>query len=261
MPRVLADIYNKTLWRSFVIWQNRVTDRLASALITPSKALKERLVSEGVNPDKIHVVCNGISIPRIDDPAQTAASVQKEFGIPKDIFLVGTAGRMVAIKNLETLIEMAAQLIHDGLMLNVLLIGDGPRREHLENLARSLGVSQYIVFSGWRNDVSRLLQAIDLYVLPSLEEIFPYSVLEAMASGKPVIAFDTGSLSEVILHGETGFLVTSGDTTAFKNAVAALSLDPIRARQLGQAGKNRVHRFFRAEEMVEKIEPIYQSIL
>jgi glycosyltransferase involved in cell wall biosynthesis len=261
MSDVLGDIYNKASWRTFIIWQNRLTDRLSSVLITPSIALKKTLASKGVNPDKINVVCNGIDIPLIHDPSQPDASVREEFGISKDTFLAGTAGRMVSIKNLETLIEMAAQLIHDGLRFNLLLIGDGPLRGHLENVVRSMGISQHTVFAGWRSDVLRILQAIDLYVHPSLSESFGYTVVEAMSAGKPVIAFDTGSLSEVIVHDETGFLVPFGNTMAFKKAIAALSYDPERTKQMGQQARKRAEKYFTAARMSERIMAIYQSLL
>jgi glycosyltransferase involved in cell wall biosynthesis len=261
MSRVLTDVFKNALWRNFIIWQNRLTDKLASVLITPSNALKKNLASDGINPEKIRVVYNGIDIPPKNNSSQMAASIRKEFGIPLDTFLVGTAGRMVPIKKLETLIEMAAQIIHDGLRFHVLVIGDGPQRGHLENVAQSLGVSKHIIFPGWRSDVFRILQGIDLYAHPSLSESFGYAIIEAMSAAKPVIAFETGSLSEVIVNNGTGLLIPHGDITAFKKTIVALSSDPLRARQLGQAGRNRVAEYFSAIGMTKKIEEIYESLV
>ena len=261
MSDTLADIYENSLRRKLVIWQNRVTDRLASVLITPSEALKNKVVSEGIDPEKIHVVSNGIDIPVIQDSDQEFESVRKEFGISKDSFLLGTVGRMVPVKNLESLMEIVAQLFRDGLKLNLILIGDGPRREQLESLANSLGISQHVVFTGWRNDVLRILNGVDLYVHTSVSESFTYSIVEAMSIAKPVIAFDAGSLSEVISNGETGFLVTPRNNAAFKEAIAQMSINPDRAKQLGQAARKHTEDSLSAESMAEKIMTIYRSLV
>ncbi len=128
-------------------------------------------------------------------------------------------------------------------------------------MARSLGVPKHIIFPGWRSDVSRILQGIDVYVHPSLSESFGYAVVEAMSAAKPVIAFETGSLSEVIVHNGTGLLVPPSDTTAFKKALTTLSHDPERTKRFGQAARKRSEQYFGAGRMAGRIMAIYRSLL
>lgn len=257
----LSDIYGNPLKRRFVIWQNTVTDRLASMLITPSEALKDKVVSDGVDPQKINVVSNGIDIPVISDFDQGAESARKELGISEDSILLGTAGRMVPVKNLESLMEIAAKLIRDGLKLDLLLIGDGPLRVQLEGMASSLGITDHVIFTGWRNDILSILQGIDIYVHTSVSESFGYSVVEAMSIAKPVIAFDVGSLSEVISNGETGLLLRPRDNIAFKEAIAQMAANPRQRREFGLAARRRAELCFSSGSMAEKIMTIYRSLV
>ena len=131
----------------------------------------------------------------------------------------------------------------------------------LETRARELGLNNRVLFLGHRHDIADLLACCDLFVLPSLFEGLPLSILEAMAANKPVIASAIGGNDEVIVHGETGLLVPRGDSAALAAAIQLVLSNSDLARRLAAAGKARVYEHFSAEAMVERTVQIYEQIL
>jgi glycosyltransferase involved in cell wall biosynthesis len=141
------------------------------------------------------------------------------------------------------------------------LAGDGPLRPRLEELARSLGLAERVLFLGHRDDVPALLASCDLFVLPSLYEGLPLSLLEAMASGRPAIATDVPGSNEVVHHAESGLLVPRADPLALADAIRRLLADPAAAERLARAGRARVDRDFSVERMVRGVEAVYDQLL
>ncbi len=137
------------------------------------------------------------------------------------------------------------------------LAGDGPERPALEELADRLGVRDRVRFLGARSDVADLLAACDVFVLPSLFEGFPISVLEAMAAGCPVIATAIGGTDEVVIHGESGLLVPPADPPALASALRLLLADTDLRARLSAAGRDRVSTEFSARDMVRRVTEIY----
>lgn len=138
-----------------------------------------------------------------------------------------------------------------------LIVGDGPQREDLETLAVSRGVADRVHFLGTRGDTERILAALDLFTLSSLNEASPVSILEALACGVPVVSTDVGSVRESILEGETGQLVPSGDSEAMRGAVESLLKSPEKRRRMGVAGREHVCQTGSLDSMVRG----YQELL
>jgi glycosyltransferase involved in cell wall biosynthesis len=141
------------------------------------------------------------------------------------------------------------------------LVGDGPKRQSIENLARELGIHARVDFMGNRDDVPSILAASDIFVLASKSEMLPISILEAMRAGLPVIASDVGGVSEAVVHGETGFLVPSGSVSPLAKALTKLSENPALRRQLGCAARQRFTGKFLAARMVERTRSLYGEVL
>lgn len=139
--------------------------------------------------------------------------------------------------------------------------GDGPERVSLEHAARELGVTEKVVFLGSRKDISELLRASDIFVLPSLFEGLPLSIMEAMAAGKPVIASDIGGVRELIKNGETGILVLPGDTEALASAINTLLTNCEMSDHLAASGERLVLSDFSADRMVKDLTNLYSSLL
>jgi glycosyltransferase involved in cell wall biosynthesis len=168
-----------------------------------------------------------------------------------------TAARLDSQKGHEYLLRAAAGVPE----ATFILAGDGPLRPRLEELARSLGLAERVLFLGHRDDVPALLASCDLFVLPSLYEGLPLSLLEAMASGRPAIATDVPGSNEVVHHAESGLLVPRADPLALADAIRRLLADPAAAERLARAGRARVDRDFSVERMVRGVEAVYDQLL
>jgi glycosyltransferase involved in cell wall biosynthesis len=187
--------------------------------------------------------------------------VRRELGIPSDTRVVGYVGRLAGQKRVMDLI-WAFELIrvmHGE--VHFVIAGDGPERAKLEAFTRSLEISQRVKFLGHRDDARRLLPALDLFWLASDFEGMSNSVMEAMAAGLPVVASDIAPNRELVIDGQTGFLAPVGDRVAFAQLAERILLDPVLARQLGTAGRERVATQFSVERMVEGYARLYREVL
>ena len=205
----------------------RAAYSLAHCVVANSRAAADRLRREGVGARRIRVVPNGISIQ--------AAATRTVRPIRRAV----TVANLRPEKGHEVLIDaiaMRPELAH----ICFDFAGDGPCRAALEVRASERGVADRVRFLGERHDIPDLLNAADLFILPSRTEAFPNSVLEAMAAGLPVIASRTGGIGELIEDGVTGRLVPPGDTSALADAIAGMASDPVHASALGAAARTSV---------------------
>ena len=174
-----------------------------------------------------------------------------------DQAVVLTVARLDVQKGHRYLIEAAARVPE----AQFVLAGDGPMRASLEAQARSLGVERRVRFLGHRDDISDLLADCDVFVLPSLYEGLPLSILEAMSAGKPVIATQIGGTDEAVIAGETGLLIPPADPAALAAAIRTLLADQPLAKRLASAGRARVEQEFSAIKMVQQVIDVYDELL
>lgn len=234
-------------------WRHRVAVRGVDRYVAVSHDTAERLRPWlGGDPARIVVIHNGIAVERFGC-GQSSGEVRT----PSNGRLALAIGRLVERKGYHLLLEAASRIAD----VRLALAGDGPERGALEAQARTLGVSDRVEFLGHREDVPALLATCDVFVLPSLFEGHPLSVLEAMAAARPVVATDSGGTREAVLHGETGFLVAPGDVGALEQSMRAILDAPALARQMGAAGSARVHREFSAARMAQRYGALYDELL
>lgn len=224
----------------------RLAYRFATRLIANSPSAAAMLESEGIAPEAISVIPNGVDVasyaPRAARPA---------------VREIITVANLRAEKNHETLIAAAAALRTSHPHLRYQIVGTGSRLAELQSLARAKGVDRVVEFLGHREDIPALLAASDLFVLPSRSEAFPNSAIEAMAAGLPVIASSVGGLLDLIEHGRTGLLVPPCDPESLAGAIASLVDDPSRAHRLGDAARHDVIRRYSFDRMVRAFEDVY----
>jgi glycosyltransferase involved in cell wall biosynthesis len=203
---------------------------------------------------RVVVIHNGIPLEPFERSAlgESLHHVRKACG--RGVVLA--VGRLVRRKGFHDLLAAAA-LLPD---IQVLVAGDGPERGALEAQANELGLSGRVEFLGERKDVPDLLEACDVFVLPSRFEGHPLAALEAMAAGRPVVATDSGGTREAVLHGETGLLVPPGDAVALAHAITELLHDRVHARCMGEAGRARARREFGAPLMAERVMRLYDEL-
>jgi len=241
-------------------WHTRIDAicaRRADHVIAVSDATRRIMMEvERVPESQITVVYNGMEPLRAADP-NSVDRLREEFQLDHQPVAL-MIGRLHEEKGHRYLFAALAQLNQRQRPLTVLLAGDGPQRAEIEAQAAVAGVGDQLRFLGRRPDIPELIALSSVVVLPSLAESFGFAALEAMSLGKPVVAFATGGLPEVI--GDGGLLVPLGDSAELANAIEAVLANPELAQRLGAAGRERVGQFT-FEKMIAGYERVYDRVL
>ena len=219
----------------------------------------------GVGPDKVKHICNGVDVRRFSPRVGARAQLGPEGFIQRDTFVVGTVGRMQAVKAQPTLVQAFIHLIQNEPQarrrIRLVLVGEGPLQEECRVLLRDAGVEALAWLPGERSDIPEIMRALDLFVLPSIAEGISNTILEAMASGLPVVATRVGGNPELVREGETGLLVPPTDPPAMAEAIRAYFVDRDRASSHGVAARRRVEALFSINTMVRNYMEIYDAVL
>lgn len=235
------------------------------ALSAPTRHyLTERV---GVPVDRISEICNGVDIGRFRPPEDRAA-IRAALDLPalsRNGFLIGAVGRLAAVKNLPMLLHAFAQARTRNAgferSARLVLVGDGPERSALADLVRTLRLDAVCRITGARDDVPHWLQALDLLCLPSLAEGISNAILEAMATGVPVVATDVGGNGELIRDGQTGWLVASGDADTLAARLLACFTDRGALATAGAAARRLAVTQFSLERMIDAYHQTYLAQL
>ncbi len=222
-----------------------------------SAFLKRQLLSRfpEIHPDRVEVLHNGVDTATLDPALHTRRTEMRQaLGVAEGGVLMTAVGRLTAVKNYPMLLRAAAEVFQSLPDAVLAVVGEGEAQSSLETFARDLGVENRVRFTGFRKDVTALLHASDLFVHTSLMEGCPNAVLEAMAMGKPVVATEVGGVPELVLHGETGLLVPSGDEAALARALEGLLETPAVRRRMGEAGRRRARQVFDREAQIVRLE-------
>lgn len=244
----------RAVYRALDNW----TVRLSHAILAVSDDTRRALERQGYPSGRIETIHNGVALP--DEPS--SPRVRDELGIPESAPVIGVVARLCDVKGQREVIDALALL---GNGTRALVVGEdletrGAYRDALERRAEERGVSDRVVFTGHRGDVPAILDALDVFVLPSWTEGLPMTVLEAMAHGRPVVATPVGGTPELVADGETGLLVPPRDPQRLADALRLLLSDPERARRMGEAGRRRVAERFSAEETERRVLEVYDRI-
>ena len=259
---VLRGYFSPTRVRAFRSVE-RMLARSSDALVAVSPEVRDDLVELGVAPPgKICVVRLGLDLDRrlAAEPSARAA-VRAELGVPEGGFLVGWLGRMIEIKRVDSLLAAFRQLRASGVDAYLALVGDGPLRDALSREAEALGIADRTRFVGFRENVGELYSAFDAVALTSANEGTPVSVIEALASGLPVVATDVGGVSDVVQDGQSGYLVPPNDVAAVAERLARLAGDREGRTVMGANGRAFVVPRYSVERLVDDIDRLYRSLL
>ena len=229
-------------------------------LAVSDDARDEMLALGRLRASDVSTLPNGIDTS-VFNTNNDAAGLREELGLAQDAPVFGIVARLSPEKMHQTLLEAFAKLLQTIPSARLLIIGDGPIRSELESSAETLGVMGPAVFLGERKDVPRLLKAFDVFVLASRLEGLSLTLLEAAATGLPIVATDVGGNSEVVVDGKTGRIVPSGDAAALADAMAEVAADLRRAREMGRAGRQRIEDYYSLTAMVRQYETVYDELL
>ena len=242
-------MYDTAWWRTLAGLANRVID----VQICNSNAVREAaVVGERVKRDRTRVIYNGIDLPALNRvaPPPEMASVD-----PQAVMVAN----FIPYKGHVHVLQAVARVVRERPLFRLVLIGDGPQRSKLEQLAAELRLGDQIVFAGQRRDAAELVDGFDFSILGSSEESFPNALMESMAVAVPVISTRVGGVAELVQDRVHGLLVPFGDVQAMGEAITWMIDHPGERRQMGAAGRKRIAAEFSTERMVTATEAVYDE--
>jgi glycosyltransferase involved in cell wall biosynthesis len=236
--------------------------RAADVLVAVSPEVRDDLVELGVAPrEKFAVVRLGIPLAERLADETSERDYRRLYGISPDAFVVGWVGRMTGVKATGAVLEIVRAARDRGVDSVLCMVGDGPDRDRLEQLARDLGIARQCFFTGYQSEIAGYYRLFDAFVLPSVNEGTPVSAIEALASGTPVVANRVGGVPDVVRDGEDGFLVEAGDVEGAARRLAELAADPVLRERLGESGRARVLERYSVARLVDDVDRLYRALL
>ncbi len=216
-------------------------------------------------PVQVTHIPNGVPL-ELFTPGEPDLQLRAELGLDAADELLCMVGRLTPWKGHKTLLEAFSMVARNRPHAKLMIVGEVAFWENsyegeLKDLAVDLRVADRVIWTGYREDVSELLRLCDIFVLPSVNEPFGRVLIEAMATGKPVIGTNSGGVPEIIVDGETGLLVPSNSPTVLAEAIEEMLSDPLAARQMGQAGLRRARERFDAERVAQQVQQVYRRLL
>lgn len=241
----------------------RVAGQMTDHFVVVADAMKRQYLTAGIGTeDQYTRIFSGFNLrPYLD--AENAPALRQRLGLRPDDFVIGKIARLFQLKGHDDLFQIAPDLVRQVPRIKFLLVGDGRWRQRFEAMARTPELAGHFVFTGLvpPEDVPRYVGVMDALAHLSLREGLPRALPQALAAGKPVVAYDCDGASEVCRDGETGFLIRPGDTAALMTALIRLAERPDEARRLGRMGREFVSRHFPVERMVDAVHALYVRLL
>ena len=259
---LVATVHGKNyFWEK---WRRRVAYRIVGwygSMVAVSADLKRFIYDKvGVAEGRVQVIYNGVPPAQMvtEEEVQTCKA---ELAIVGRYPVLGVVGSLYPVKGHRFLISAMPEIIRRWPGAVLLVVGRGELEALLKAQAEQLGIGANIRFLGMRQDVPRLLSVLDAFVLPSLSEGLSLALLEAMASGKPVVATAVGGNPELVDQGQTGLLVRSEDAGSLATKLVELLQDPLMMQRFSEQGAKRVRQLFSLEQMVIQYRGLYVSLL
>ncbi|HWW83493.1 MAG TPA: glycosyltransferase [Vicinamibacterales bacterium] len=242
------------------LWLRRAAAKLVDAYVAVSPSLAKKAIEQGdCESSRLHVIPNGIDVVRFAPSHRERRKIRDELGIPNDAWVVGTVGRLAPEKDQALLIDAMAPLLGEGRRL--VIVGDGAERDALRTRIATIPGGRYVHMLGEREDVESILAAFDAFALTSRTEGLPLVLLEAMATGLPVLSTAVGGIPDLLAHGVTGFLSRAGDHAALTCRLASLSMDGSLSRQIGEAGRTAILQRYSVDRMAREYGVLYERTL
>ncbi|HPG38463.1 MAG TPA: glycosyltransferase family 4 protein [bacterium] len=231
---------------------------LADRAIANSAATRQALLRNApwLDPDKIHVIYNGIDPAPFMAPADR--ELRSEWTTDPAAKIIGFAGQLDERKGIHDLLPAFKQVAEKWPNVHLVLAGEGPLRQYIVDYCHENGLVERVHLPGFLSPITDFMKAIDYLVLPSLWEGFGIVLIEAMATGKPVITTNVSSMPEIVQHNKTGLVVPVQNAAALANAFTALLLNPRQAAQWGENGRQRVLKMFTIDRMLDKLEALFR---
>ena len=247
------------------LYIERFLGNFSDRVIAVSENVKNEIVNDlkVVKKGKCIVVPLGLELDKFLNNDSLKGRFRKAIGVDAETLLVGIVGRLVPIKNHTMFLDVARKIKDKAahLKFKFLIIGDGEMRQSLEEYAKKIGIDRCVIFTGWVKDLCMAYADLDIITLTSLNEGTPVSLIEAMASGKPVVATDVGGVKDIVLDGENGFLVKSNNADDFSNKLFVLLQDKEKRSKFGMCGRMSVRERYSKNRLINDIEELYEGLI
>ena len=241
---------------------NRRALRRMDGWVAVSDAMKETLIRDGLDADRIHVIYNGI--PFYGEPEHTTRSAylsNLDIQWGEDCVIYGIAARLNPVKDVKTLIRAFGEAAKQCDNIRLLIAGDGEQRQELEEMADSLCPPGTVKFIGWQTDMNSFYHSLNVNMLSSISETFPYAITEGARMGCATVSTAVGGIPKVVIDGQTGFLVEPGDWQTMARRIVSLAGDAKLRSSLGQGIYEKVRREFSSQVMAQRQIQIYQTVI
>jgi len=213
----------------------------------------------GAPDSKFVIIPNGIDMQRFR-PTENKAALRVAHGIPPDLSVTGLVAHLKAVKNLPLFVETASRVLQTGTKVHFIVVGDGPESGALKTEIENRGIGAHFTLPGSQPEPAAWHQMFDILLLTSHSEAMPLTVLEANACGVPAVATDVGGVRDVIVQGETGYYVPSGDAEALTTHVLELINQPERRARMGQAARQRAEQHYSLDAMVCRYAELFEQL-
>ncbi|MEC8473548.1 MAG: glycosyltransferase family 4 protein [Planctomycetota bacterium] len=233
-------------------------------LISVADAMTDLLVESGVAPaEKFTTVYSGMNVEPFLKSSKFRMSVRKKYGFSDEHIVIGKIARLFHLKGHDDVVDAAVKVIQDHPNVRFFFVGDGILKDQLEKKIASLGLQDYFVFTGLvkPSEVPELISAMDMLVHASYREGLARALPQALISGVPAISYDVDGAKEVVLEGETGYLVAPGNISELSLAVEKLVVNSQSRMEFGSYGRERFTQQFKHQEMTKRIRMLYQELL
>lgn len=263
IPVVIVSERSTDNWKKkSYIWMDRVLSKVTNRVLVNAQTIKENLIKrEKIPTEKIQVIYNGIDLNKFDSRRRSRNQIRESLGILNGNPVIGIIGRLAKEKDHQTFLNAAKIIISALPKLNFIIAGDGNLRKELESASVSLGLNNRVIFTGNTHNISDILQATDILVSTSLYEGCSNVILEAMATGLPVVASKVGGNPEIVNDGTTGILVPPQNPNALAKAILSLLNNPQLMQSMGKNGRERIEADFLLSKMVNNTEEVYESLI
>ena len=234
---------------------------LADRVVTVGSSTRRYMVEEKGIPDgRVLTIPTGVDLTHFD-PETLRDDLREELGIPPETPVFGTVAVFRRLKGHRYLLEAAGEILRSIPGAKLLLTGEGPQENNLRRIIEERGIQGSVILPGFRDDIARVLNTLDVFVFPSLEEALGTAILEAMAMKKPVVACRVGGIPEIVQEGKNGFLVEPEDSASIAHRVVRLLKEPDLRRKMGMEGRSIVVARYDSRLMVRRLEKLYRELL
>jgi glycosyltransferase involved in cell wall biosynthesis len=234
---------------------------MADQVITVGESTRRYMIHEkGIDEDRVLTIPTGVDLT-VFDPDRVRDDLRTELQISPEVPVFGTVAVFRKLKGHRYLLEATKEILHFCPEAKLLLAGAGPQEKNLLRIIEEEGIGPSVILPGFHDDVPQVLNTLDVFVFPSLEEALGTAVLEAMAMKRPVVAARVGGIPQVVREGKTGYLVEPGNPRAIAEKVVPLLQDKDLCQKMGIQGRHCIEAHYDSRLMVQRIEKLYQRLM